>query len=1054
MKPLIAAVLRRPIGTIAITLSVVSAGIAGIAPSSISLLPTIDVPVITVTARYEGLPAEQMRELVTLPLERGLSGIPGLRGISSTTRAGAVSVQLRFDPGTGSSHATSTTREAVDRLYPALPSAVSRPAVRRADPSSGPAIRVALHPTGASAARVRRLAEREIRAYIQQISGVGAVVVSGGPVEEVHVTVDQKRAQELKLDIASIRSVLLDGNTEYAAGSVVQGDLEIFVTTDARVGSRGELGQLYVPVDRAGGTAENEEAGPTAPAGPIPLSSLARIEPGYAPRTSAFHVDGDEAIGLHVYATSDANPAQVAGRVTAALPELERSFGSSARFQLLHDRSAAVRTAVSQIIVSAASGTIAAFAVLLLFLRSWRSASIVALSIPVSSGFSFALLAMLQVNLNTMALAGIAVGIGMVVDNSIVVVENLHEYGGGAPDIDRTARAVAEVSGATFSGTLTTVAVFLPLYALPGIAGLLYADLATAVISALLASYLASVTVIPLFYMQLERWKQSTSSRLSGALYFSPTSSIRHVSNAQPCRLYPSVLRRCLRSPVATVTAAAMIAGLSGVWAVRDVEVAVLEPVDTGEVLVTVNVPPDLSVEAAARRGVYIAEILSALPGIETTVTRVGGEEEEEWAILSDPSTNSNAVSIHLSLEEGVSARSILPRLRKQLGSAENHTRIELPEGALERLLGFNDGQGIAVHGDSPELALERARKLRREIERASAEDTEIALAPVEYRPTILATPDRNVLNHRNITLTDASVLLRSSVEGTAAGSLIQSGEEIGIRLFYGSSDRRNQPDITLLHDGIPLREALQLEEHHGRSVLTRRARRDVIYVQGDTGRIETSRHPWAEDLTAATVASLARSLMPVFALAMMIVAAILMLQFESVMQAAIVLSVLPFALAGSILGPAALGRAFTLQSAIGCLVLIGMVINGAIVLIETWNRQLTVSSHRAGYNQNQRNAPSPAFLRVTVMRGAVRRARPILMTTATTVVALLPLAIDPGIRSNQSGLALTIIAGLSVGTALTLFGIPAAFLVAGRFSMPSNLGNEVTQGHKREVNG
>ncbi|MFW5995556.1 MAG: efflux RND transporter permease subunit, partial [Spirochaetia bacterium] len=281
MNGLIQSVLRRPIGVMCGTIIVSVFGIAGMSTSGVSLLPPVNTAAFSVRAEYPGLPAEEMQGLVTIPMERGLSSLQGLREMESTTLAGVSHLQLSFRWGAVPMESAGRLREAVDTLYPHLPEAVARPEVTRIDPGASPALRLAVFPLDLDHAEARRLASRELRARLQQLDGVGRVIVSGGLIDEVHVTLDPERLSGSGIDFTGIHRSIVEGNLEYAAGSVHEGDIELFVTTDARMSLAGELEQLYVA------RRENRES--------IRISQLASVESGHAPRRSVFIVDGREA---------------------------------------------------------------------------------------------------------------------------------------------------------------------------------------------------------------------------------------------------------------------------------------------------------------------------------------------------------------------------------------------------------------------------------------------------------------------------------------------------------------------------------------------------------------------------------------------------------------------------------------------------------------------------------------------------------------------------------------------------------------------------------------
>lgn len=1029
----IGALLKRPTGVICSTLAVCIAGVAGIGSTGVSLLPPVDIPIFTVNAEYTGLPAEEMQELVTIPIERGLSALEGLQTLESTTRAGVATVQVMFDWSSDSTEAGARLREAVDTMYPHLPDAVKRPEVSRIDPGADPAIRLAVFPVDLEAGATRRLASRELRARIQQLDGVGQVVVSGGVIDEIHVTADPQRIAARNIRLADLHTTIVDENQEYTAGSLHEGNLELFVTADARLSSIGELRRLNLP--RRG---ERER---------IRMSELVSIEPGHAPRRSVFMVDGREAVGMEVFATPESSPAGVAARVRDTVPGLRDAYGSAVDIQIAHDGSGAIINAIVELALTAAIGMGAAFCILMLFLSDLRSAAIVALAVPVSLAFAFSLLALLSIRLNLMSLAGLTIGIGMVVDNSIVVVENLNRRCTLRCTLETATGAVTEVAGATFTGTLTTIVVFLPLLGIPGIAGQVYRELAIAVIAALAASYIVSITLIPVVFLYTPGTRRLRGDESEGM---------------RLAHSYARVLRFTLRRP-AVIVASLLVLTVTGGWLFLLLPVKLMERVDTGQIEVSLRTAPETSIEEAAARARKTAEFITSIEGIRRTVVRVGGEKDDP-RIHGHARARRNATTIDAYLASGVSGQTVAAQInsspsiggdqiisgdrtiatsRGMSGSAgampasaggQPHVGVpdsrgvaRVPEHEMEILLGAGSGVGIAVYGDSAEESLRAALHT---VAASGLPATAFEVYPSSTRESIIATPIRSVLNTRNIEIHSAAAVLRAAIDGAPAGTLLLDGHDMDIRLFLGSDTRLTALEalpVSSGPDSVPLGDLLDLRREPRRAVLTRREGRHVTYVtppaedspaEDDFSVIhaflaDAGSEPHVEHLSERTVARHTATLIPVFALAVLIMATIIAVQFENLHTPAIVLGVLPAGASGAVLALHIAGRAMTMQASLGLLVLVGVVVNGSLVLAEHWRRMTD-----AGVDLSE-----------AVFHGTLHRLRPVVMTTLTTIAAILPMAIDGGRRSFHSDMAITMIGGLAFGTAVTLFLVPTLYL-------------------------
>ena len=482
---IVSTVVKRPVTVAMFTLAVMLFGMVGFSRLAVSLLPDLSYPTLTVRTENPGAAPAEIEQLISKPIEESVGVVKGIRKVHSISKAGQSDVVIEFEWGTAMNFATQNVREKLDII--ALPLDVQKPVILRFNPSLDPIIRLGLSTTNTdprALKNVRTFAEQEIKRQIETISGVAAAQLGGGLQQEIQVIFDQNKASQRGITAQSIVSRIQSENINMSAGRVYDGQQEYLVRTLNQFVSLEQLGNMIV----------KQAEGKT-----IYLKDIAQVVDGEKERSDITRVNNNEAIELAIYKEGDANTVGVAKAVNDKLKELEEDLPDGLSFTVIYDQSEFIVNAVDEVKSAAIVGGVLAMLVLYLFLGNFFNTVIISLAIPVSIVATFNLMFANDISLNIMSLGGIALAVGLLVDNAIVVLENIARYREkGASIIEAAVKGTDEVSGAVTASTLTTLAVFFPLAFVTGFAGQLFSDQAMTVTFALLASLVVALTLIPM----------------------------------------------------------------------------------------------------------------------------------------------------------------------------------------------------------------------------------------------------------------------------------------------------------------------------------------------------------------------------------------------------------------------------------------------------------------------------------------------------------------------------------------------------------------------------
>lgn len=1103
----------RPVAITMVFLAAVVFGYFSYGRLPITLMPEMSYPTLTVRTEYPGAAPEEVENDISRPLEENLGVIGGLRRISSISRAGLSDVVLEFTWGTTMSSAIQDTLEKLDLVF--LPAAAERPLILRFDPSLDPVMELSLAGVGQRYSgdeglrRLRRIADLQVKRALEPIKGVAAVRVRGGLEEEIEIRLNRQQMLQRGISIDRVINRLESENINLAGGTLDEGRTQYMVRTLNEYTDLSEIADTIVEMrDKI----------------PIRIRDLGTIAWSHKERTITTRTEGSPAVLIEIYKEADANIVSLARRVrdriiTQPLKRGGISFGKppqqmkpraqlaeellnneGAELKIQSDRSLFIASSVREVRNTAIYGGILAVVVLFLFLGKIRPTAIIAASIPISLLISFAPLNILGVSLNIMSLGGLALGIGMLVDSSIVVLESIFRcLEEGDPLKEAVLRGTAEVRMAVTASTFTSIAVFFPMVFVQGMAGQAFGDLGLAVVISLLASLIVALFLIPMLASRkvsslrtepesfralipkrsLRWFLQSLrrSSRLRAILllpYFllrtilgalletlfalvmaalllllflgktigisvlgrilrfvlTPANKISRLGLDMLNRIYPRSLRWVLDRPLFSIGAMATVLAAS-IFLLMQLDWELLPKVHQGEISFDITLPVGTPLEKTTEILLPVEEKILSDPGdIAQELLTLGFDPSTSRA--SDEGENSAKFKLILKHADPESEQRVIKRVRAILRPLPDvEARVVRPV-----LFSFKTPIEVEIHGDD----LIALRRKAEEVSRVMAELPQLADVETSQRsgaPEVQLEYDRDKLARMGLDVSTLAGRVRDAVKGAEATLYNLGDRRVPIVVRYREEDRREVSQIGefTVNPGqarqVPLSAVARVELAEGPSEVRRIDGRRVALVtanlaQGSLGSAvaalnETLRRDikWPENMSFFLAGqneewnNTRSSLMLALALAIFLVYVIMAMQFESLVQPLVIMLSIPLAAFGAVLALAALKISLSIVVFLGMILLAGIVVNNAIVLIDYIN-----TLRRRGTERKE----------AIIQAGAVRL-RPILMTTATTVLGLLPMALGFGDGAElRSPMAITVIAGLSISTILTLIFIPSIY--------------------------
>ncbi len=1007
---------HRPIFTIMFVLIILILGGVSLSRLPVDLLPDITVPTLSIMTEYEDASPQEIEELITRPVEEAVAAVPGVEEIASVSSEGMSSIRIAFNWGTDLDSASNDLRDRLDRVIPRLPEDAGRPRLRKFDLASFPVLIL-----GASSkldpVQMRKIIDEQVKYRIERVPGVAALDVWGGLDREIHVNINPEKIKALQISLSQVLSRIRASNINLPAGTVKRGNYEVTIRTPGEYRTLDELRNTVI-LERDGV--------------PVPLSEIAKVEDKWEKVTRIVRVNGEAGVRLSVNKQSGTNTVEVAEGVLKEIETINKEI-PQINITPIIDSSDYIKRSISNVGQAALYGGLLAIFILLVFLRNIRSTAIIATAIPVSIVATFALMYFAGFTLNLMTLGGLALGIGMLVDNSIVVLENIYrlrETGEGR--LEAAVHGSEEVTTAIIASTLTTLVVFLPLIFVRGMAGVMFSQLAYVIAFALLCSLVTALTLVPMLAGRLlhpESLETSKSETLAHKVFRVSGLFLNKMETE-----YKALLHVALSHRLITVIVASLVLGGS-LYLAKYVGTELMPQADEGEVRVELEMEVGTRMDLLDEKMVKIEKMVrETTPAIKSLVSSAGGS----WR-----GRQSHRGRLRISLvsqeQRTRTSEAVAEDLRKRLsGIPGMKVRVRTRAGLfiMRRMAGDAEQVEVQVRGYDLQVADELAQQVK--IAAESVEGiTDARVSRDSGTPEEQIIVDRQKASDMKLTVRAVAETLQTVLSGSRAGNFREGGDEYAIRVQVENAeylDLQEILDLTVANaDGQPvvLRNVVKMKSHTGPVRIERSDQERVIQVSAnvadrDMGSVIADLREKVREIPVPRDFAIVfsgeyeeqqeafRELLLGFILALILVYMVMACQYESLRDPFVVMFSVPLAAIGVILMLFITRTTFNIQSYIGCIMLGGIVVNNAILLVDTAN----LLRRRDGMNT-----------RSAIEEAGRRRLRPILMTALTTILGLTPLAIGLGEGGEaQAPMARAVIGGLISSTLITLVIIPVVY--------------------------
>ena len=1015
MKTLIGIFCRRPVTVIMIILAILMGGIHSILNLPLDKMPNIIFPRVTVETLYPGMGASEIRSTICIPLEDSLSSVKGLENIQSISRDGSSLIILSFRWGTNPIRAAILVREVIDTVYPGLPHGVIKPTVISGDPfSTAHAIVTLRSLDGITSAR--NFAEYDLRARLRSLEGIASVNISGGVVEEIYIHTDIERLLSRSIDINSFAEIISYETRDYPAGNAREGNRELTIIGSGRPESEQELSSLVIP----------------SSSGPIRMEDLASVHRQNARRQSLSIYNGNEQVALEIFRREGFDPVKLSANIRTLIDEYDKLFSNDFDINLVYDSSPSIVKGLSDLGKSGLFAALAVIILLTLFFGRFNYSFLAALSIPVSASISLIFLFLSGRSLNAMSLGGLALGIGLVSDTSVVVLDLYHRNFSNGNFSNRIKDAItltSSVSISSMSGSLTSMIVFIPVIFLPGALGALFGDLAFSLIFSVASGWIYAQYFLPGLFCFFSEKINSRKKNMS--------KKRKHSSKME--KFYGFFLRFAMRNPL-KVYIFSFLFCLGGFSLLLLLPMEFIASDKITELELIVDFPNGTHPDAALEHGINISNFLSDLSFLDSHFGFMGAEYDD-MVRRSNPDYRRERLLFRCFLNDSLPAGAAMDNLQRELKDYvfNNYSAITIPfsinanypPDRSAQILGLSSSMTFAIKGYSTDEAMEKVSAVEDYFNQRAGNNLEfLNIRPSGTRSQIRLSPRREEMAISGISSSQIAASVYAASTGIKTGNMEINGRQVDIRLSSGFDNYDQILMLPILRtnassESIPvfLGSIADISWIEKESVLLRQDRSDVYYMDflpasgGDLaiqklmpeilGIFDGVKRA-DESVFLRYRSSLFTSLILVLLLLYLLLGA----QFESFILPVILLMSVPFSLAGA--GPALFFSGSILDSGtvLGLIALFGLSVNNGIIFYEI-SEELFYSGQS---------------IVLAVYKGALLRFRPVLLTSLTAILALFPLIISP-MGNTQRSMAFTMLGGIVVSGIFAFFIFPPVFV-------------------------
>ncbi|MEX2600851.1 MAG: efflux RND transporter permease subunit [Balneolaceae bacterium] len=1008
-------ILKRPVTVFMVSLMVVGFGLFSLSNLKITLMPTFNIPVMAVSVNYPNVAPEDMLRLVVEPVEGAIMGVEGIDRLESNVRRGGAFIILHLKSDVDIQKTDLRLREAMDRVRPELPEEANEPVIFQFDPDRAPIMEISVESSVMALDELRNLSEEFIEPRIERLHGVASADTRGGFSRNFSVNLDPYAMALHRITPGEVSGALNSNNVQQPLGNLVADRISYSIRAESTYRNIEEIEQTIVRLDESGT--------------PLRVSDVATVENDYEEINSIIEVNGQNSVTVQVQKQSDANTLDVTQSVILEMAQFREQLPSNVSMQVLSNEGKFIEDSINNLAQSALIALVVVVLILLVFMGGWRIAFVVAMSIPVSLTATFAGMYFLDVSLNLISITGLALAIGLLVDNSIVVSESIStKLEEGHKRFQAALKGTNEVSGALLGSTLTTLAVFVPILGVTGVTGTVTRDLALTISIAITSSFIASVVLIPVLASLVMRREKFDK----GNVIFKGFRSLE--SN------YGSILFWILkRKYVAIISIFLVIVG--SIYFFRTIPGEFFPQSDTGEFSVQITLPAGTPLANTAEIMREYSEQIRDLPEVRTVITGIGEQRR---------STDMNLGELTILLvdmnERDKTSSQMMMEVEEMLSDPGVELQIAGGSGGPAGL-GFlsRGGWGDWAIGSlqvtlfGPDMDYLQELSLRLE-ERLSDDPNIISVQNQRSRPAteLHYLPYREYISSIGSTTSEVANSFGAQSRGTRAGFFIEDGREIPIEVRNAQDQIQGREDLFALEllqiedQRIPITALGSFSMEEGSGNITRRDRETlldvIISVRGNT----EAYGPMVEQIlqdefnlpdgyryeftgVVQDENDAAQQIGIAALMALLLTYMVMASLFENLRDPVIIMVTVPLAFFGSLLFLFITSTPLSVPAYIGIVLLVGIVVNNGIVLVD-YIHQYTRSGKEEG----------KSYL-ILFLQACKRRMRPILLTAMTTIFSMIPLALEMGAGAETwSPLAKSVIGGLAFATILTLFVVPA----------------------------
>lgn len=957
---------KHPVSILMIILSIIMIGVISSFNIKIDYLPFMSERNILIKTSYEGVSAKELEKLVTIPIEDSFASLKGIKNIKSVTRDGISLLDIELQWGTDIDIAITEAREIIDTAYQSLPSNCSKPTAEIFNPSNKNTITISVQPKDGDLVYCRYIIDNEIKQRLQRINGVSSISVTGGDKEEIQVLLNKSLIDSRGITLETVSECLSYANFEYPAGTIREGNKDIMLKTSGLFKNLSEIQATPISFNNGG---------------VMHISDFAEVKKAVKEKDAFFMINGTEAIEIGIQKKNITSPLKLSTLVNQEISRLNDLYGTYFTFKIVQDNSIQIKDSIIQLILSALAGFIIAFIILWIFFKKIKISLLVSSIIPLTILFSVLCLFIFGKTINILSLSGIAIGIGMVIDGSTIVIESIQKnLSYSDKDIsEQIIEATQQVSLSTVGSTLTTIIVFIPFFFEKGLLGELFSDMSIAVISSITFSCILTLTYIPAVIYLFEKKNTDRTDK---------SIKIENLENK-----YSISLSFCFSKKI-FVSVIIIVCIFLSLIPIKVLKKEFLPQTYTKELNAELFFSSGTTVQKLYDNASYLSSIIKTIPSIEQ-ILLTGGIDKENINILIDPSKQTERINISVTCKNKNA-------VKEQLKTLFDNTKIQYnfieDTSILSTILSVQTDTFV-IQDSSEEIVSEKAK---------SIVDDENAIIPNSYSTEYVFNPDRLVCSRFNISAVYTAQLAHDTLEGIYSCYYYEKGIRIPIVIKYPKENILSIHDventnILLQNSFIPLRILGTFHQETNGNIYYRYNRKNSKLINK---KIDVSKFSEIIDLEKLQLDELFKNGAILLVIILFLLYCVMGAQFESFIIPILILIAIPPAFSGAFFSLMICNKSINVNSIIALVVLFGTSVNNAIILYEKCNELEIITIEN-------------------IIEACKEKLRPVLITTLTTLCALIPFAIDPLNKNAQSSMSIAIIGGLIISTIFVLHVVP-----------------------------